>query len=56
MHRIVIWSFALALVPLTIAVVRELVAMAIASQTGSDPLEVTNAPHGRAEAAYNKQI
>jgi hypothetical protein len=56
MHRIVIWSFALALVPLTIAVVRELVAMATATHTGPDPLDVANAPHARAEPAYNKQI
>lgn len=56
MHRIVIWSFALALVPLTIAVVRELVVMARASHTGPDRRDVPSASRARPEPAYNEQL
>lgn len=56
MHRIVIWSFALALVPLAIAVVRELMVMAKAPPTGPDPLEASSAHKVRPEPAYSKQL
>jgi hypothetical protein len=48
------WSFALALVPLTIAVVRELVIMA-KSSAGTDPLE-SPGQGARPEPAYNKHL
>jgi hypothetical protein len=56
MHRLVIWAFAFAVIPLFFAVVREFLLTAKAEPSGTDGLDGPPKSMVRHEPAYSKHI
>jgi hypothetical protein len=56
MHRLVIWGFALALIPLTLSAVWELVVLVRATLSGTNTNESTRAPVTRREPSYTERV